>query len=573
MNKKRIISIDRNKFYQNPQDKGNIRVALGKIYVGQRKEYINEAMEVCFEEETKFKQQGLMGIIQPYLECMKQAIHEFGNLNRLKDVTMMIKTPRKFSKKTTQRYMHVKEVKKIATKIARRLGLNEDLVEIMAENHDIGHTFYGHDGEWMISEYLEKRGLGCLVHNAEGPRTLLFRKEIYEKIIEKIKEKEPDIKPWKLNIIRDNLWVIFDGMLTHNGELSNTEFTPNTQKTEEDFIEDLIRCYTEKGADRKIVPATIEGCLLRISDIISYVARDFVDGLREGLIDSIDDEYMEIFESFGISREEVEDAHESGEWDSFIERIENSVIEDVIANSNKSHIRISDEMAKKVYGLRAKNNRDIVSKVTKETEQGVFPVIIETFMENGIDILINEGIIADLNDNNGSTSIDREKKEKYDRSPYVDEEACKSMVERTKDGKSKRQFKSPYIGLLEFIEQTTESDYQFTREISKIEFENAKRNSNEKQKIPANLDEVVAIQMIAQYLASLTDYEFLDLGRGIGELTIRAYSEVKKKYINSINDSNSSKYWEQNMGLQEKDLRKNLTGDENPGDSGDGRDY
>ena len=62
--------------------------------------------------------------------------------------TMMVKGLRKFSGETTVRKTHQEDVEKITKEIAKKLGLNEQIVGIMAKHHDIGHTFLGHSGEW-----------------------------------------------------------------------------------------------------------------------------------------------------------------------------------------------------------------------------------------------------------------------------------------------------------------------------------------------------------------------------------------------------------------------------------------
>ena len=44
--------------------------------------------------------------------------------------------------------------------------------------------------------------------------------------------------------------------------------------------EEIRRCFTEKGYDKKILPATMEGAVIRYADIIAYTRSDILDGFR-----------------------------------------------------------------------------------------------------------------------------------------------------------------------------------------------------------------------------------------------------------------------------------------------------
>lgn len=140
-----------------------------------------------------------------------------------------------------------------------------------------GHTFLGHSGEWWLSNVKEDYEMGYHSHNALGPQELIYRDQIYDEIVERIKTINPEIKPKELTRIRRSLWLIFDGINSHNGEKTEIEFKPDSSKTEKDFEKELMTCFTNKGYDKGIVPATMEGCLFRICDKISYIPSDMVD--------------------------------------------------------------------------------------------------------------------------------------------------------------------------------------------------------------------------------------------------------------------------------------------------------
>ena len=558
MRKYKIKGTQAQELYASIKTGEQIRKAVAPSVLEKYKDVILEAMD-----ERKFRKQGYQEIAKSYLKYMKQVLHENKYLDRLDKTTMMVKFLRKEFEETTQRRTHVANATRIGREIASRLGLRVDLTGLMLEYHDIGHTFYGHDGEWMISEILEKYGLGVLCHNAEGPRRLLFREEIYRKVLNKIKEQEPNIKPWKLKVIKEHLWIVLDGILTHNGESAITIFEVEQGKTEERFKEDLLRCYIEKKADRKIKPATIEACVLRISDIISYAARDFVDGFREGFIDDIDDDYVNVFIQFGIPVEilnelkieidQIKQAKENGNKDlekllrqqiakkiekQIVRPVEDSVIDDVVKNSSKSRIVISQEMAdNKLFKLRKLNDdKFITAKATPDLESGVFPIAIEDILKKGKNILIEEGIIKQFSEKKSAT-ITEETKSKYAEQPAI-------------------------IQLLEFIEKSNKSDYKFTESVAI----HRKRGENGET---LKKDEAVAMLMTAQFLASLNDVEFVKLINEFGEITETQRKGLETKFISGeVPPARKSKYMEEIHKEQEAESKAQNGNDEN--DENDG---
>ncbi len=160
----------------------------------------------------------------------------------------------------TRRVLHVQLVSKIARTIGRSLALNEDLIEAMALGHDIGHTPFGHKGESLLNSICEKENIGYFCHNAQSVRIL------------------QDIEG--LNISMQTL----DGILAHNGEILKNKYEHNINKTKEEFKEDLYKTFHEKGYSKKIIPATIEGSVVRLSDIIAYIGRDIEDAIILGVV-------------------------------------------------------------------------------------------------------------------------------------------------------------------------------------------------------------------------------------------------------------------------------------------------
>jgi len=162
----------------------------------------------------------------------------------------------------THRVLHVQLVSKIGRTIGRLLRLNEDLIEAIALGHDIGHAPFGHDGERFLSDLSREYGLGNFLHNVQGVRFL----DVLEK----------KGSGWNLSL------QVLDGILSHNGEVHNRALYPDSSK---DFarLEQEIGNLTE-NPESPVWPMTIEGCVVRMADTISYIGRDIEDAIRLGLI-------------------------------------------------------------------------------------------------------------------------------------------------------------------------------------------------------------------------------------------------------------------------------------------------
>ncbi len=161
----------------------------------------------------------------------------------------------------TRRVLHVQLVSKIARTIGRSLRLNEDLIEAMALGHDIGHTPFGHKGESLLNSICEKENIGFFCHNAQSVKIL------------------QDIEG--LNISMQTL----DGILAHNGEILKNKYEHNIEKSREEFEQDLYCAFHEKNYSKKIIPITIEGSVVRISDVIGYIGRDIEDAITLGIVE------------------------------------------------------------------------------------------------------------------------------------------------------------------------------------------------------------------------------------------------------------------------------------------------
>ncbi len=219
----------------------------------------------------------------------------------------------------THRVLHVQLVSKIARTIGRSLKLNEDLIEAIALGHDIGHSPFGHKGEKYLNDICIKENIGYFCHNAQSVRVL--------------KNLEG------LNISVQTL----DGILAHNGEILINKYECNKNKTKNEFNMDLENTFRVEGYSKKIVPMTLEACVVRLSDIIAYIGRDIEDSIKIGIIER-KDLPKEITDVLGDNNSKIVD----------------TLIKDIIINSfEKPYLAFSDEVFEALMKLKDWNYKFI----------------------------------------------------------------------------------------------------------------------------------------------------------------------------------------------------------------------
>lgn len=532
------------------KEKGN------RIQVERLGSYTNEIEEVL-------KKQGFIKDLEEFYPEIEAAID--GYARKSVEETMMIKGYRKSNQNTTNRKTHSENLANIAVRIAKRTGLNENIVRLMAKYHDIGHTFLGHSGEWWISNIKEDYGMGYYVHNALGARELIYTNKIYDEIIETIKESYPEISEAKLNRIQNSLWLIMEAINSHNGEKSEYEYRANVLKTEKDFKQELIYCHTKKGFDRTLVPATREASLMRLCDKISYIPYDMVDGLREGFINELNDEYISVLTSLGITKEEIDICKQKGEYDSIAKRIQTILINDVVKNSDETVIRMSQENSKLMHQLRNINNEQIVDYVVLKEDNETYPVAIKTLMNKFQNIILEDNLLPRLQNANSDMEINAELEEKYKDSPYlgfinyicktnpddyqftvdmIDEATKQSVSDELENAREYVQNNKAFIPNPEFpnrdarikkyIEYYQGKDLenykpeQIMQDIQTII--NNINNSDKRSNSYLSRDERIAMEFGAKYISTLNDIEFMQLLQNTQIINSEQFASLTRKY-------------------------------------------
>ena len=379
------------------------------------KNNIREFQGKTIDKTKRFKRQIELKRLEKYANEIDMVLTLYNKKSC--DETMMVKSFRKSSGETTVRKTHQEDVEKITKEIAKKLGLNEQIVGIMAKHHDVGHTFLGHSGEWWISNIQEDDGLGLVCHNAVGTRELVFTEHIYDQIIDKIKVHNPKIGSKEVGKIKESLWLIMDGINTHNGETPEKEYIPDVRKTEKEFELEMLKCYSIKGYDRTIKPATAEASLMRLADQISYIPLDMVDGLREGLVrddegnivDTLDEDYIQVLTALGIDKTEIDTANEEKFYLKIAEKLKEIFVNDVIANSTKGKITMSPRIMTLMNELRNLNNQKAVNNVILEEDQETYPTAIRKLRDKYAQIFMSENLDEVIKQRSDSRKVKSDK--------------------------------------------------------------------------------------------------------------------------------------------------------------------
>ncbi|KQX42894.1 deoxyguanosinetriphosphate triphosphohydrolase [Devosia sp. Root436] len=162
------------------------------------------------------------------------------------------------------RLTHTLEVSQMARSMARALRLDEDLAEAVALSHDLGHTPFGHAGERALHAAMAP--YGGFDHNIQAMRVVTRLENRYA---------EHD----GLNLT----WETLEGILKHNGPLTNPDGTPHGKYAGEGLpagLDDIPAI-----ADLRLASfASLEAQTAAIADDIAYNAHDIDDALRAGLI-------------------------------------------------------------------------------------------------------------------------------------------------------------------------------------------------------------------------------------------------------------------------------------------------
>lgn len=241
----------------------------------------------------------------------------------------------------TYRGLHVQLVSHFARGIAEVLRLNTDLVEAIALGHDVGHPPFGHEGEEYLSELSLAHGEGFFAHPWQSCRLFSL------------------IEPLDLGL------AVYDGFLCHDGGMISPILEPRFGKTWKEHTAEKEAKWKDPQAF--FIPATLEGCLVKVCDTMSYLGRDIEDAISLGIIqrDHVPKTHL------GITNRDIL----------------NALAADLITHSfEKDYIAISEETLKALNRLREFNFKEIYTHPRLKVESNKirlgYQVLFETFLHD-----------------------------------------------------------------------------------------------------------------------------------------------------------------------------------------------
>ncbi|MBR4034198.1 MAG: HD domain-containing protein, partial [Clostridia bacterium] len=284
----------------------------------------------------------------------------------------------------TRRSLHVQLVSRIARTIGGALNLNLDLIEAIALGHDIGHPPFAHTGEVYLGDLYFAHTGRYFMHNIHSVRVLDTQ--------------------FPLNISLETL----SGIAFHDGELELEEYVPSSLSGFDEFDEIIERCYTDKEFASKQLPSTLEGCVVRLADIIAYLGKDRQDAARAKVV--------------------PEDAFTNEDIGSINAEIINNLVVNIIENSyGKPYIKLDPKHFKALKASKRDNYNLIYESAATRAK---LDITAKPMMKDIYDRLLGDILVGDRTSPIFTHHIDYINKSYYKRSvPYEQSEPNQIVVD------------------------------------------------------------------------------------------------------------------------------------------------
>lgn len=223
----------------------------------------------------------------------------------------------------TRRSLHVQLVSRISRTIGSALHLNLDLIEAIALGHDIGHPPFAHSGERYLNELSLKYTGRIFAHSLQSVRVL------------------DSIFPYNVSL------QTLSGIASHNGEIECEEYYPVPIADFDEFDRIIERCYNDAEFNMALMPSTLEGSVVRLADIISYLGKDRQDAVRANIAD--------------------ETMFHNGDIGSINAEIINNLVVNVIENSyEKPYIKLDEKHFKALQIAKMENYQKIYNSAAEQ---------------------------------------------------------------------------------------------------------------------------------------------------------------------------------------------------------------
>lgn len=260
---------------------------------------------------------------------------------RLKHKTQVFFSPR--NDHICTRIEHTVHVDSVSYTIAKFFGLNVELTKAIATGHDTGHSPFGHQGEKILSE-LSTRDIGEKFWHEKNGLDMVDKIELLE---------DPNGNMQNMNLT----YAVRDGIISHCGEIDENAIRPRKE-----FI-DLI----EYKKPNQYAPYTWEGCVVKVSDKISYLGRDISDAITLGLLDGHLKELKKLLNHDGVINNTV---------------LINDLIYDLCTNSSpEKGLCFSDNMFNLVNEIKKFNYKNIYLRDKLIEATKFFDLVLKTIYE------------------------------------------------------------------------------------------------------------------------------------------------------------------------------------------------
>lgn len=251
----------------------------------------------------------------------------------------------------SRRSLHVQMVSRIARTIGQSLHLNLDLIEAIALGHDIGHPPFAHAGEHYLDGIVFDRTGRHFDHAVHSVRVL------------------DGVFPYNMTL------QTLNGIVSHNAVLDRCEYAPKAACDFAVFDGQIAKCSADKSAKYRIVPATQEAYVVRISDIIAYVGKDRYDAEHAGFLPQ--SEFSD--DVIGSTSEEI---------------VNNMTVNIIECSYGKPYIAMDAAHLEALMSARAENYRKIYNHITAMAH---FDTTVRPMMEQLYDRLLADLKAGDRN--------------------------------------------------------------------------------------------------------------------------------------------------------------------------------
>ena len=489
MNQKTKLKSDKSK---------NVSPKIKQANIGDQenfRSYIDSIKAQSFILKERVKSLKTAQFIGKYSKYIESELSE--EIERLKGTTMMVHQERKLGK-VTDRKIHIYNAGDIAYKIAKGIFRDENIakgIALATRLHDFGQPALGHLGENIASKVSASKQGGPRPHNATGATEILYRystkirKAInsgiaMEVITEEAKNRDESIEEISNNLraggetdlenkikstseelkdqIDEAIRTIAMSTGRHNGERGTANIVPNYKITFIDFHKVLENCFIYEGADKEMQSANMIDAIVKISDQISSIPYDMIDGKKGGLVVEIPTSYAEpVSQILGIEKEEAMQRlrGDDSQLNKLVLDIQERLIESLVKNSSKEIIKLDLEASlygKKdretgetiVQGLRMPTNSEYLPYTGGEEESK----ILQEAWYKCVEKLINKIIQPNGMFSNQLNDIFRMKEEDNRRNKY--EEILMNQYTGEEE----------YKDFMKYILKTTPEEYQFIKQ-------------------------------------------------------------------------------------------------------------